>query len=223
MRRIPDRNHAHAVFLGFVDCHLHGTFGNDHAHAVMTVNHRRGRAFPDDFKFSHRILDALPDPVVIYWFQSADAVRINPALIGGNQHVGADFRVFFRHSDAHEHVFHKAYHRLKRYPASFIRHKSTCILLPSKNYSFKSGTDKQIRTGFNITRSRYFFTSNMRKILMLEFCIKTLLEISINSYCMADACTILLVRLYFILEKNDYEYTGINFDRLLSQKDCASS
>ena len=92
----------------FVDGHLHAALADDHAHAVVPVDHGGGLAVAHDLELGHRLLDAaLDDAVVVDGLQPADPVGVDAALVGADEHVGADAGVFFGHAHALEDVHHE--------------------------------------------------------------------------------------------------------------------
>ena len=100
MGGVADDRHAHAVFAGVVDGVLHGLLGSNHTHAVMSVDNGGRRRLLDEFNGSLRIQDTIANAVDVDGFQAANTVGVDTALIGGDQNVRADFRVFERHASA---------------------------------------------------------------------------------------------------------------------------
>ena len=66
-------------------------------HPMMAVNHRGGWALTNDLEFGFGKLDPLLDAVVINRFEPTNTMRVDPALVGGDQDIGADSGLFGWH------------------------------------------------------------------------------------------------------------------------------
>ena len=119
---VADDRHAHAVFAGVVDGVLHGLLGGDHAHAVMRVDDGGRRRLLDEFDGGLRVEDAVADAVDVDGFQAADTVGVDAALVGGDQNVRADLRVFERHAGADQRIAHEVFKCLEIKIVDFVFH-----------------------------------------------------------------------------------------------------
>ena len=59
----------------------------------MAVHDRRRRRLAEDFKLGDRLLDPIEDAVDVNGLEAVDAMALDAALVGLEQHVGADDRV----------------------------------------------------------------------------------------------------------------------------------
>lgn len=99
---IANDDHAHAVLLRLVDCQLHGLVADDLTHTVVAVHNRGGLGFLDDFKIGYGVLDASLDAVQVNGLEAVDAVGLDAAMIGLEQHVRANLRILFRNAVLNE-------------------------------------------------------------------------------------------------------------------------
>ena len=127
MGGVAGHDHAQAVLPGLVDGHLHAALADDHAHAVVTVDHGGGLAVPHDLELGHRVLDAtFDDAVVVDGLETADAVRVDAALVGVMSTSAQIAGVVFGHADALEDVHHERFQKIERHPGVVRRWTLLC-------------------------------------------------------------------------------------------------
>jgi hypothetical protein len=85
----------------------------------MAVDNGRGLAVTDNFEFCDRLLDfAFDNSVVVDRLHATNAVGEDAALVGINQHLGANPGIFIGNSGSFEDIHHESFQKVKRYPGS---------------------------------------------------------------------------------------------------------
>ena len=101
---VADGAAGHAVFPGLFNESFHHVIGSYHAHAVMSVVHQRGGGVFQDLDFRGGFQSPLDNAVDVDGLEAVDAVALDAALVGLEQHVGADDRVVAGDTDRYEGV-----------------------------------------------------------------------------------------------------------------------
>jgi hypothetical protein len=95
---------------------------------MVPVDHGGGFAVAHYFELRYRILDpVLDDTVIVDGFEPADTVRIDAALVGGNQDFGASSGISVGDAHSLENIYYKSFQQITRYPGMGYSH---FVLLP---------------------------------------------------------------------------------------------
>mmetsp|Transcript_19826 Transcript_19826/g.51912 ORF Transcript_19826/g.51912 Transcript_19826/m.51912 type:complete len:285 (-) Transcript_19826:405-1259(-) len=88
--RVAHRDHTDPVLLGLVDRQLHALGPDRQPQPQPTIDHRSSRGLLQDRHVRLRVQNPNVEPVAVYRLEPADAVRVDPALVRGDEHVGAE-------------------------------------------------------------------------------------------------------------------------------------